>query len=84
MGSYKGSETFVDDRALEKKLEYMNGTAELLCPSNPVAMCHFQILLGYFPFIQTSEFYTLSYFGVRNKDVTALHESMFCYRGFTV
>lgn len=53
-------------------------------PGNPVSLYHFQILPGYFPFLQNSDFYSHSYFGVRSKNVTALHENMLCYRGLSL
>lgn len=74
----------MDEKALEKKLEYVNGTLEVVCPSNPVAMYHFQVLPGYSSSVQNSEFYSHDYFGARNKNVTALCENMFHYRGLTV
>ena len=72
----------MDVRAPEKRLKYMNGrTVEVVCPSNPGAMYHFQILQGYFPCIQNGKFCSHGYFGVRNQTVTALGERMMCYGG---
>ena len=63
----------------------MNGrTVEVVCPSNPGAMYHFQILQGYFPCIQNGKFFSHGYFGVRNQTVTALGERMMCYGGLSV
>lgn len=82
MGELNVLRTFVDVTALEKKIKYEGNNAS--GPGNPVSLYHFQIILGYFPIIQNSEFYSHSYFGVRSKNVTASHENMLCYRELSV